>query len=95
MWRALGKSHWFWLENKISREAAVDVGVRDAGALGGSSCPHQFSSQRPMPPASRSVSSSTVPPPDVFPCLPRFKVLQTTILFNSLTSPGSCVIFYR
>lgn len=30
MWRALGKSDWFWLENKISREAAVDVGVRDA-----------------------------------------------------------------
>ena len=41
MWSALGKSHWFWLENKISREAAVDVGVRDAGALGGSSCPQQ------------------------------------------------------
>ena len=41
MRRTLGKSHWFWLENKISWEAAVDVGVRDSGALGGSSCPQQ------------------------------------------------------
>lgn len=25
MRRTLGKSHWFWLENKISLEAALDV----------------------------------------------------------------------
>lgn len=33
VWRALGKSDWFWLENKISREAAVDVGCEMLGPL--------------------------------------------------------------
>lgn len=62
MWRALGKSDWFWLENKISREAAVDVGVRDAGALEGAAA-HSKEGQSEARGLPRTGTCQANPPP--------------------------------
>lgn len=39
VWGVLGRSHWFWLEYKASREATVEGGL--LGALGGGTARRQ------------------------------------------------------